>query len=81
MNKHQKKPNDEKTHKRGGHEMKKHQRGGHKKHHKPKGRGLMQIEEPQWVIKPITAKGVDWRERGVETKVQEVDQCGDPFVF
>ena len=65
----QKKSKNEKTLKRGGHEKKKHYRGGHKKHHQPKGRGLMQIEEPQWVYKPEHHTGVDWRHRGVQTKV------------
>ena len=40
-----------------------------------------QVEETQFVYKPPGTHGIDWRRRGVETKVIETTQCGDPFVF
>ena len=68
-------------------EMKKyHRKQSEEGHHHHKGgrhgkRGLMEVEETQFVYKPPGTHGIDWRKRGVETKVIETTQCGDPFVF
>lgn len=60
-------------HKRGA---QKHKKGGH-------GRSLFEIEEksPNFVYKKPGEWGIDWRKKGVHTKVTTLGQCSDPAVF